>query len=344
MYYYAPGIAGLNYPRAIAGTASILRATKWPRFHVHHRTCPRESISRLLDWPQGTLWQRLAKEFPSDDWTSTQLRSYTKPKFWVQEEDVGSKAAAVDAPLRPSGCGSSPFEDVLRQLPSGTRIRLVDSLTDGGNASSGKQATLAAARLSCKALCRAIDDGLQSLRLDVLPDTDQGPAPSLSHFPNVTSLTLSIFAKWRGPKADGGSTGTAELLPGEQPKPRVAFWFREYAFPPSLLLEPLQGQPLASLQRLQNITLVGLPSPPCASSCVQLSGQLRVGPPHTHTPPTAIPPLEMAPRTATQMTSASPSIQVAAIPVPVTAAQPAADPIPAAGPQTAAARIAVAPR
>ncbi len=207
-----------------------------------------------MDGQQGTV----AETGPWDCWTSTQLSgSDTNPEHWVADEELGGKAAVAGVALRPPGCGRSALEEAFRPLPIDTRIRLVSGLASG-NANDGKQSGLAAARLSCKALRRVIDDGLlQSLRLNVLPGAEQGPAPSLSHFPNVTRLTLSIDAEWREPKAEASCSNSFNLLPGEQPKPRVRFWSSDYAYPPALLLEPLQGQPLASMHRLQTLTLVG---------------------------------------------------------------------------------------
>ncbi len=140
-----------------------------------------------MDGQQGTV----AETGPWDCWTSTQLSgSDTNPEHWVADEELGGKAAVAGVALRPPGCGRSALEEAFRPLPIDTRIRLVSGLASG-NANDGKQSGLAAARLSCKALRRVIDDGLQSLRLNVLPGAEQGPAPSSSHFPNVTSLTLS---------------------------------------------------------------------------------------------------------------------------------------------------------
>lgn len=170
------------------------------------------------------------------------------PTTYSQAAPSGSKAVVANGSQSSPSCGNSDLEHVLRQLPIEARIRLVDALSAGCD----KQArcTLAAARLACKALHRAVDDGLQRLRLNVLPDTDQGPAPCLAGFPNLKSLTLSIGARWRG------------LAPNyswhpEWEQPQVRFLSNTYAYPPSLLLEPLLGQPLESLHRLHSLALIG---------------------------------------------------------------------------------------
>ncbi len=144
---------------------------------------------------------------------------------------------------------------MLLALPFDARSQLAGALLDGLDVRAGSQPALAAGRLGCKALCRVIDDGLQSLRLNVLPDTDQGPAPSLSRFPNVTCLAFSIDADWEEPGTD--SSGSFDLLPGEQPAPTFKSRFANHAYPPSLLLWPLQGQPLECRQRLRNLALLG---------------------------------------------------------------------------------------
>ncbi len=168
---------------------------------------------------------------------------------------VGIEADVADDTFNSPGNGTSAFEGVLRQLPSDARSQLAGALVEGKDICSGNQPTLAAGRLSCKALRRVIDDGLQSLRLNLLSDTEEGPAPSLSQFPNVTSLTLSIDADWAEPSTD--DIDSCGLLPGEQPMPNMDCRSEARAYAPLLLLGPLLGQPPASLRRLQNLTLVG---------------------------------------------------------------------------------------
>ncbi len=193
-----------------------------------------------------------ARKPTPDYWTSTQADKYREgvPETWRQAGAIDNNTASISP-----GCGSSVFEDVIRQLPTDARMLLADSLTAGDDVGSGRQANLAAARLSCKVLRRAVDDGLRSLRLNTLPDMPaQGPAPFLSNFPNVTSLTLSINSRWAASVADSCSH---HLLPGEQPAPQFQLRSICYAYPPSLLLGPLQGQPLQSLHRLRSLTLIG---------------------------------------------------------------------------------------
>lgn len=192
--------------------------------------------------------------YHSIHWTSVQRRAgCVAPTTWAQEVQCGSKAANVYNSTQFATCGSSALEDALRQLPAEARLQLVDYLTAGGDAGSGKQADLCAARLGCKVLREVIDDGLRSLRFNVLPNKVQGPAPSLSRFPNVRSLTLSIDATWDSPLANA----YGHPAPGEQPAPRLDFCSDTHAYPPALLLEPLQGQPPASLRRIRSLTLLG---------------------------------------------------------------------------------------
>ncbi len=190
---------------------------------------------------------------PLDHWTSTK-RDPNKyidvaPKAWRQRAAVGSKASSDSGAVASPGHGGSAFEDVVRQFPADARMVLADCLTEGDDAGSGRQPTLASARLSCKALRMVVDDGLRNLRLNVMPDMPaQGPAPSLSRFPNVTSLTLSISISWE--QEDGDDYGDDDVR---------QFEFRptKYAYPPALLLEPLQGQPIHSLHCLRSLTLIG---------------------------------------------------------------------------------------
>ncbi len=210
-------------------------------------------------------------------WTSTEAqatRTLDEPPWaWSQTSAVGSKASCDNGESTGLGAGSSAFEDVVRQFPADARMLLADGLTDGGDAGSGMQPTLAAARLSCKALRRAVDDGLRSLRLNVMPGTEQGPAPSLSGFPNVSRLTLSMDAVWE-PKH--GSDYSKEQLPGKEPAQQLQFRSRQYAYPPSLLLAPLHGQPIQSLHRLRSLTLIGQLT--CFRSlCEQLTAVFAAG-------------------------------------------------------------------
>ncbi len=223
----------------------------------------------MARWPpRSGLWRQIPEY-----WTSTQVqpdkRQDEAPETWSQAGAIDSNTVAIS-----SDCGSSAFEDVVRQLPTDARMLLADSLTEGGDVGSGRQATLAAARLSCKTLRRAVDDGLRSLRFNTLPDMPaQGPAPFLSNFPNVTSLTLSINSRWAASMADSCSH---HLLPGEQPAPNFEFRSRRYAYRPSLLLAPLQGQPLQSLHRLRSLTLIGQLT--CFRSlCEELHGVFAAG-------------------------------------------------------------------
>ncbi len=186
-------------------------------------------------------------------WTSSQRAVDGDTKILLYTCPSNVAAGVGDEALISPGRGTSVFEEVLQQLPIDARSQLAGALIYGRGVCSSSQPALAAGRLSCKALRRVIDDGLQSLRLNVLPDTDQGPAPSLSNFPNVTSLTLSIDAVWAKPKADCSRSHFAH----EQPVPNLDFRSDARAYPPSLLLGPLQGQPLASLRRLRKLTLVG---------------------------------------------------------------------------------------
>lgn len=99
-----------------------------------------------------------------DYWTSTQAEATRSldepPRAWSQTRAVGSKASCYKSELISPGAGCSGFEDVAQQLPTDARMLLADSLADGGDASSGRQSTLAAARLSCKALRMVVDNGL----------------------------------------------------------------------------------------------------------------------------------------------------------------------------------------
>ncbi len=221
----------------------------------------------------GTL-----KKAPVKDWsTSTQTIRFSYDcrgqELWERKATAGSTRAISHGVTMLPGPGSSPFENALQQLPTDLRIKLVDGLTEGGDAGSGKQATLAAARLCCKTLRSVVDDGMQSLRLNVLPDVAQGPAPSLSDFPNVRSLTLSIDTAWKAPRPDDSSQ---DLLPGERPEPSLELRSWKYLYPPSLLLEPLQGQPIQSLHRLRSLTLIGQLT--CFRSlCEQLTAVFAAG-------------------------------------------------------------------
>ncbi len=222
-----------------------------------------------VSWLPQAARRTATRMVPSlaNPWTSSQRTGdYCVTRTWKKRRTARSKAATDDGPQHSRTYGTasasaSAFEDALRQLPTDARVVLADALTSGRDAADGNQPTLAAARLSCKVLREVIDDGLHSLRLSVLPDTDQGPAPSLSRFPNVTSLNLSIDVAWRAPKPNSNSS-SAKLLPGEQPTPPVRFPKANsdkvaYTYPPSLLLEPLQGQAPASLHRLEQLTMVG---------------------------------------------------------------------------------------
>ncbi len=201
----------------------------------------------------GGLFRRtLAAPYP---WTSSRRTGACVTKIALHACPLIIEASVAGDSLISPGNGTSAFEEVLQQLPSDARSQLAGALIEGKGVCSGSQPALAAARLSCKALRRVIDDGLHSLRLNVLPDTDQGPAPSLSGFPNVTSLTLSIDADWAEPTTD--CSGSCRLLPNEQPAPNMDSRSQARAYPPSLLLGPLFGQPLVSLRRLRNLTLVG---------------------------------------------------------------------------------------
>lgn len=218
------------------------------------------------------------KKAPVRDWsTSTQIIGFSYDcrgqELWELEATAGSKRTTSHGATMLPRPVSSPIEDALQQLPTHLRIKLVDGLTEGGDAGSGKQATLASARLCCKALRRVVDDGLRSLRMNVLPDVAQGPAPSLSGFPNVHSLTLSIDASWKAPKPDDSSQ---YLLPGERPEPSLQLRSWKYLYPPSLVLEPLQGQLPQSLHRLRSLTLIGQLT--CFRSlCEQLHGIFGAG-------------------------------------------------------------------
>ncbi len=154
----------------------------------------------------------------------------------------------------------SAFERMLEELSFDARVQLAGALVEGLDVCLGSQLALAAGRQSCKALRGVIDDGLQpalpSLRLNVLPDKLQGPPPCLSRFPNVTSLTLSIDADWDEPGTDGSGSSCDPLL-GERPAPSFKCRFAGHAYPPSPLLKPLHGQPLACRQRLRTLTIVG---------------------------------------------------------------------------------------
>ncbi len=157
------------------------------------------------------------------------------------------------------------------------RRSLVAALTQGGDSACDSQTCLPAARLSCKTLQRAVDDGLQSLRLNVRIRGPQGPAPCLSRFSSVHSLTLSIDAEWRR-KQTSGSPHHAELFPEEPPSCDLQLGWSPGVHPPSLLLAPLKGQPAESLRRLQRLTLVGVFTA-FEALCTQLCAVFNAAPP-----------------------------------------------------------------
>ncbi len=129
------------------------------------------------------------------------------------------------APLRlPS------LPDVLHQLPPHVHSKLVAALTEGDDASWGcKQPFLAAARLTCKTLRDVVDQHVEGLHLNTLPDHAQGPAPSLARFPNAHSVTVALNVEFG--RSCGQISGEL-LLPDEQPEPSARLLRADAAAPP----------------------------------------------------------------------------------------------------------------